>query len=51
MLFEPTDWKYEMRREMQEVIPGVFLGPYAAAKDHAALKNNRITHILMIREP
>ena len=25
------DWTYTMRREMQEIVPGLFLGPYAAA--------------------
>lgn len=27
----PQDWKYLMRREMQEIVPGLFLGPFAAA--------------------
>ncbi|KPP79348.1 hypothetical protein Z043_101067, partial [Scleropages formosus] len=25
------DWAYPMRREMQEILPGLFLGPYSAA--------------------
>ena len=27
----PLVWTYEMRREMQEILPGLFLGPYSAA--------------------
>lgn len=30
-LFETQDWAYQMRRQMQEIVPGLFLGPYAAA--------------------
>ena len=29
---DSREWEYAMRRGMQEVIPGVFLGPYAAAR-------------------
>lgn len=29
---DSKEWEYAMRRGMQEVIPGVFLGPYAAAR-------------------
>jgi len=43
------EWTYEMRREMQEILPGVFLGPYGSAKDKAALQNNGITHVLTVR--
>ncbi|CAG02339.1 unnamed protein product, partial [Tetraodon nigroviridis] len=28
---ELLDWAYPMRREMQEILPGLFLGPYSAA--------------------
>lgn len=44
------DWKYEMRREAQEVLPSVFVGPYQASKDLNALKNSLITHICCISE-
>ncbi|KAH9809892.1 protein-tyrosine phosphatase-like protein [Melampsora americana] len=44
------DWKYEMRREAQEVLPSVFVGPYQASKDLNALKNLLITHICCISE-
>lgn len=26
------DWEYVMRRKMQLIVPGIYLGPYAAAK-------------------
>lgn len=26
-----NDWNYAMRRAMQEVLPGLYLGPYACA--------------------
>jgi hypothetical protein len=25
------DWEYAMRREMQEIVPNLYLGPYASA--------------------
>lgn len=49
---EDTDWSYVMRREMQEIVPGLYLGPYAAAmktkKCH--LQEHGITHIICIRQ-
>lgn len=47
-----TDWTYTMRRTMQEVVPGVFLGPYSAAQKTKldALKNHGITHIICVRQ-
>ncbi|XP_029165203.1 serine/threonine/tyrosine-interacting protein B-like isoform X2 [Nylanderia fulva] len=41
-----------MRRYMQEVVPGVFLGPYSAASrsNFQSLLDNRITHIICIRQ-
>ena len=49
-LLEYQEWKYEYRRLMQEIIPGLFLGPFIAAKDFTNLKNNGITHILILRD-
>uniref|UniRef100_A0A069DQ09 Putative dual specificity phosphatase n=1 Tax=Panstrongylus megistus TaxID=65343 RepID=A0A069DQ09_9HEMI len=45
------EWKYSMRRTMQEIIPGVFLGPYSAAMRSKLndLKSNGITHIVCVR--
>ncbi|KAI8920531.1 protein-tyrosine phosphatase-like protein [Entophlyctis helioformis] len=45
-----SDWKYEMRREMQEVIPRLWLGPYTAARSLADLQARGITHVLCIRD-
>lgn len=28
---EANDWTYSMRREMQEIVKGLFLGPYSVA--------------------
>ncbi|WAR19456.1 STYX-like protein [Mya arenaria] len=47
-----VDWSYGMRREMQEIVPGLFLGPYAAAmkSKKCDLQNRGITHIVCIRQ-
>ncbi|XP_011161895.1 serine/threonine/tyrosine-interacting protein isoform X1 [Solenopsis invicta] len=46
-----TEWTYTMRRHMQEVIPGVFLGPYSAASRSKlqSLLHHGITHIVCVR--
>lgn len=46
------DWSYIMRRSMQEIVPGVFLGPYASAgkKMREELKSAGITHVLCVRQ-
>ncbi|KAJ3123859.1 hypothetical protein HK098_001604 [Nowakowskiella sp. JEL0407] len=44
------DWKFEMRREMQEIIPGLYCGPVQSAKNKEKLIQNQITHILCIRD-
>ncbi|XP_046558057.1 TATA-box-binding protein-like [Haliotis rubra] len=46
------DWEYIMRREMQEIIPGLFLGPYGAAakSKFPLLQGLGITHIVCIRQ-
>ncbi|XP_041352275.1 serine/threonine/tyrosine-interacting protein A-like [Gigantopelta aegis] len=48
---ESVDWSYTMRRDMQEIVPGVFLGPYAAAMKSKiqVLQQAGITHIVCIR--
>mmetsp|Transcript_23019 Transcript_23019/g.62380 ORF Transcript_23019/g.62380 Transcript_23019/m.62380 type:complete len:185 (+) Transcript_23019:38-592(+) len=43
------EWNYEMRRQMQEILPSLFLGPYGAAKDLTALREQGVTHILIVR--
>eukprot|EP00037_Helgoeca_nana_P012266 m.111124 g.111124 ORF g.111124 m.111124 type:complete len:296 (+) comp21358_c0_seq1:219-1106(+) len=49
---DSKEWEYAMRRGMQEVIPGVFLGPYAAARKNQldALQEAGITHIVCVRQ-
>ncbi|XP_060585668.1 serine/threonine/tyrosine-interacting protein B-like [Ruditapes philippinarum] len=41
-----------MRRDMQEIIPGLYLGPYAAAmkSKKMSLQDHNITHIVCIRQ-
>ncbi|KAI8646514.1 TIP-1 family-domain-containing protein [Parasitella parasitica] len=41
------DWHYEMRREIQEIVPGLYLGPFSACRHQLeSLKKNGITHIV-----
>ena len=40
-----------MRREMQSIIEGVYLGPYFCARDRDLLQRTGITHILCVRDP
>ncbi|XP_033638874.1 serine/threonine/tyrosine-interacting protein-like [Asterias rubens] len=49
---ETPDWVYSARREMQEIVPGLFLGPYAAAMKCKlqVLLDHGITHIVCIRQ-
>lgn len=44
-----TTYSYEMRRECQEIIPGLILGPYQCSKDTEYLRSTNITHIICIR--
>ncbi|XP_014288725.1 serine/threonine/tyrosine-interacting protein [Halyomorpha halys] len=45
------EWKYSMRRCMQEIVPSLFLGPYSAAIKSKLdeLKSHGITHIICVR--
>jgi len=49
---QSMDWNYYMRREMQEILPGLYLGPYAAANKSklSSLLEQGITHIVCIRQ-
>ena len=46
------DWAYTMRRSMQEIVPGLFLGPAAAAGRKAGEELERvgISHIVCVRQ-
>jgi len=37
--------RYEMRRECQEILPGLLLGPFTASKSIKTLHALRITHM------
>lgn len=52
MVPELHEWKYGMRRLMQEIIPGVFLGPHSAAmRSHLnVLLSQGVTHIVCVRQ-
>jgi len=45
-----VEWRYEMRRECQQIIPGLWLGPFIVSKSMEMLKELQITHILCIRD-
>ncbi|KAI1320569.1 hypothetical protein EDD11_000531 [Mortierella claussenii] len=42
------EWRYEQRREMQEILPAIFLGPYSATRNLEELKKAGITHIVSL---
>ncbi len=37
-----------MRRDSQEVIPGLYIGPLQSSKDLTKLQSSGITHVLCI---
>ncbi|KAL1889911.1 hypothetical protein Sste5346_008638 [Sporothrix stenoceras] len=43
-------WTYEMRREAQQVLPFLYLGPANAARDTAFLQRTGITKVVAVRE-
>ncbi|XP_062350997.1 serine/threonine/tyrosine-interacting protein [Cinclus cinclus] len=49
---DSEDWTYPMRREMQEILPGLFLGPYSSAMKSKlpVLQKHGITHVICIRQ-
>ncbi|CAE7413332.1 styx-b [Symbiodinium sp. CCMP2456] len=46
-----TDWVYAKKREAQEIIPGLWLGPFGSARDQEFLKRVNITDALVVRAP
>ncbi|KAI8594326.1 phosphatases II [Dissophora ornata] len=42
------EWRYEQRREMQEILPSIYLGPYSATRNLEDLKTAHITHIISL---
>ncbi|WVQ99354.1 hypothetical protein IAU59_006487 [Kwoniella sp. CBS 9459] len=45
-----AEWKYEMRREAQEILPGLYLGPFQASTNLDKMRMMGITHILCVRD-
>jgi len=45
-----VEWRYEMRRECQDIIPGLLLGPFQVSKQLDKLTAMGITHIMCIRD-
>jgi serine/threonine/tyrosine-interacting protein len=43
------EWAYERRRQAQMILPWLYLGPFAAAKDRAFLEREGITMVLAVR--
>ncbi|KAF3904920.1 hypothetical protein ABW20_dc0108701 [Dactylellina cionopaga] len=43
------DWRYESRREAQQILPHLYLGPLAAAKDLDYLRRENISLLIAIR--
>ncbi|KAF8544945.1 protein-tyrosine phosphatase-like protein, partial [Trichophaea hybrida] len=43
------DWKYEYRREAQQLLPHLFLGPLSSTKNTSFLQQNNITLLLAVR--
>ena len=45
-----SDWSYEMRRDMQQIIPRLFIGPHAITRSREYLTSKGISHILSLRD-
>jgi serine/threonine/tyrosine-interacting protein len=45
-----VEWRYEMRRECQEIIPGLLLGPFQVSKQLPTLQKLGVTHVVCIRD-
>ncbi|XP_023343950.1 serine/threonine/tyrosine-interacting protein A [Eurytemora carolleeae] len=48
-----ANWAYSMRRNMQQILPGLFLGPYGAAGKSKLeeLQHHGISHLVCVRMP
>lgn len=45
-----NEWTYAMRREAQQILPFLYLGPASVARDKEFVKNEGITLLLSIRD-
>ncbi|XP_076252814.1 serine/threonine/tyrosine-interacting protein-like [Rhynchophorus ferrugineus] len=52
ILYSSPTWEYFCNASMQEIVPGVFLGPYSAAQMHclANLREKGIRYIICVRQ-
>lgn len=48
----PNNWSYSMRQTMQEIVPGLYLGPHLVAQKNCRkmLLDRGITHIVCVRQ-
>lgn len=44
-MFADNEQRYEMRRDCQEIFPGLLLGPFQASKSLEKLKELGVTHV------
>ncbi|KUJ16804.1 phosphatases II [Mollisia scopiformis] len=44
-----VDWRYELRRKAQQILPFLYLGPSSSARDIESLRAEGITMLLVIR--
>ena len=45
-----SEWSYEMRRDMQQILPGLYIGPYVITRSQEYLLSKGISHILCLRD-
>ena len=44
-----VQFRYEMRRECQEILPGLLLGPFVASKSLETLTGLKVSHMYVVR--
>ncbi|KAH9179266.1 protein-tyrosine phosphatase-like protein [Lactarius sanguifluus] len=45
-----VEWRYDMRHQCQEILPGLLLGPFQVSKNQITLNELGISHIVCIRD-
>ncbi|CAK7564991.1 MAG: hypothetical protein SEPTF4163_002897 [Sporothrix epigloea] len=48
--YQGNNWTYEMRRDAQQILPHLYLGPTNAARDRPFLRRAGITKVMAIRD-
>lgn len=43
-----VQFRYEMRRECQEILPGLLLGPFVASKSFETLADLKVSHMYVV---